>query len=140
MQVGIAVAFRYAVQIFTTIKDTEIKNVTFRSLNLARTEKGINARAVLENLGNVYLRPKVWFELRDTEGKTAYRKDYIEQTLLPESARDYIFKLDDLSVAPGRYLAMVIADYGAEKLIAAQQVLDIVSGKNSAQENKSGGG
>lgn len=139
MQVGISVAFRYAIQIYTTIEGTEIINVTFRSLDITQTEQGINITAVLENLGNVYLRPKVWFELRDTAGEVVYRQDYIEQTVLPESARDYTFELGDLSVAPGRYLAMVIADYGNPRLIAAQQVVDFTSGSSPAQEEGTDG-
>ncbi|MCX6646883.1 MAG: hypothetical protein NTY09_11120 [bacterium] len=139
MQVGISVAFRYALQIYTTIEGTEIRNVTFRSLDIAQAEQGLDITAILENLGNIYLRPEVWLELRDTAGEVVYRQDYIDQTLLPESARNYIFEVRDLSVAPGRYLAMVIADYGATTLIAAQQVLDLTSSNITAQDNVTGG-
>jgi hypothetical protein len=140
MQVGVSIAFRYAIQIYTTIQGTEIKDVTFKSLDIAQAEQGLDVTAVIENLGNVYLRPEVWLELRDTAGEVVYRQDYINQTLLPESARDYTFEVRDLSVEPGRYLAMVIADYGAANLIAAQQVLEITSGTSTSQENENAGG
>jgi hypothetical protein len=129
MRVGIRTAFRYAVQIFATIAGTEIRDATFDALDLGAAEGGFDVRATLENLGNVFMRPKVWLELRNTEGEVVFQQEHGEQTLLPESGRDYLFEVRNLSMAPGRYLVMVIADYGVPRLIAAQQTIDIAAGQ-----------
>jgi hypothetical protein len=141
MQVGIGISFRYAIQVYATIAGTEIRDVTYNSLNISQTDEGLDAIAVIENRGNIYMRPKVWLELRNTAGETVYRLDHVEQTLLPESARDYVFKVTGLSVGPGRYLAMIITDYGVPTLIAAQQMLDLrVSNSGGTEEGEGSGG
>jgi hypothetical protein len=125
LRVGITTVFRYAVQIYVTVEGTEVREVTFNSIDFAQDGNTITATAVVENLGNVYMRPQVWIELRDTMGDVVYSREHIRQTLLPESAREYAFELTDLDVDPGTYLAMIIADYGAPSLIAAQGRIEL---------------
>jgi len=129
MRVGILTVFRYAVQIYVTVVGTEVREVTFDSINFEQAQDGIDVTAVIENLGNIYMRPKVWLELRDTSGNVVYSQEHIRQTLLPESLRDYKFEIRELSIEPGVYLAIVIADYDSPTLIAAQGRIEITPGQ-----------
>lgn len=118
--IGIKTIFRYAIGIYTTIEGTEILEATFTSLNLEQAEGGFDAIAVLENSGNIYMRPEVWLELTDTTGEVVYEQEHLEITVLPESARDYVFELRNLTIESGEYMVMIYADYGVPTLIAAQ--------------------
>jgi hypothetical protein len=120
MQVGINTIFRYAVKIFATFEGTEIRDGSFTNLQIVQLETGYRISALFENPGNVYMRPEVWLEIRDTDGVVIYQEQYVQQTVLPESSREYAFDLNDLSLAPGTYLLMVIADFGGPNLVAAQ--------------------
>jgi len=118
--VGIKTIFRYGIQVYATIEGTERREATFTSLNIDQAEGGFNAVAIFENKGNIYLRPKVWIELRDAAGEVVYTQEHKERIVLPESARDFTFELKGLPIESGEYLLMILADYGAPKLIAAQ--------------------
>ncbi len=125
MQVGITTVFRYAIQIYATIRGTEVRDVTFTTLSFEQNEGGLDVTAVAENLGNIFTRPEVWLEIINTSGDVVYEQEHIRQTLLPESARDYIFQLRQLPVETGTYLVRVMADYGVPTLIACQGRIEI---------------
>jgi hypothetical protein len=118
--IGLRTIFRYAIQIYATIEGTEVRDATFTALTMDPALGGFDATAVFENRGNTFLRPKVWLELRDVTGETVYTLEHEELTVLPESARDFVFELRDLPIQSGEYLVMIIADYGVPTLIAAQ--------------------
>ncbi len=120
MAIGITTLFRYAVQVIATIEDTEIREASFISLKMEPAEGGFNAIAVFENMGNIYIKPKVWLDLLDTAGEVVYKQEHSERTVLPESARDFVFELRDLQIESGEYMVMIYADYGVPTLIAAQ--------------------
>ena len=134
MNVGISTVFRYAVQIFATIEGTELREATFSSMEFRQMEGGFDVVALMENLGNIHMRPEVWLEIHNTEGRLVWEQEHIRQTILPESTREYIFELRELPLESGTYLVMVIANYGVPQLIAAQGRIDI-----SAEESVQGG-
>jgi len=134
MGIGIRTVFRYALQIFATIEGTEIRDATFTTMSMDPAQGGFNATAVFENRGNIYLRPKVWLELRDVTGETVYTQEHGGQTVLPESARDFVFELRDLPIESGEYLVMIIADYGMPTLIAAQGRINLTITPPSEEE------
>ncbi len=125
MHVGITTIFRYAVKIFATFQYTEVLDASFTDLLIEQVEGGFDVTAAFENKGNVYMRPQTWLEIHDSTGEVIYRQDYVRQTVLPESSRNYVFGLRDLSLGPGTYLVMVISDYGAPKLVAAQGTMEL---------------
>jgi len=118
--IGIRTVFRYAIQLYITIEGTEILEAAFTSMNMEPSDRGFKATAIVENRGNAIIKPEVWLELTDESGETVYNQDFGEQTVLPESARDFVFELRDLPIESGEYLVTVYADYGAPRLIAAQ--------------------
>ncbi len=119
-QVGILTIFRYAVKIYATFEGTEIRDASFLDLLIDQVEGGFDINAAFENSGNIFMRPEVWLEIRDTAGDVVYQQTHIRQTVLPESTREYVFELRDLSLEPGTYLVMVIADYDGPSLVGAQ--------------------
>lgn len=120
MQVGILTIFRYAVKIYATFEGTEIRDASFSDILIEQVEGGYDVNAAFETSSNIFMRPEVWLEIRDTAGEVVYQQTHIRQTVLPESTREYVFELRDLSLAPGTYLVMVIADYEGPSLIGAQ--------------------
>ena len=133
MNVGISTVFRYAVQIFATIEGTEVREATFNAMEFRQMEGGFDVVAVMENTGNIFMRPEVWLEIHNTEGRLVWEQEHVRQTILPESAREYVFELRELPLESGTYLVMVIANYGVPQLIAAQGRIDI-----SAEESVQG--
>ena len=135
MQVGITTVFRYAIQIYATIEGTDIREITFTELTFEQLEGGFEVTAVIENLGNIFIRPEVRLEMIDTSGEVVYEQEHIRQTLLPESARDYLFQLRELPVDPGTYLVRVMADYGVPILIVCQGRIEIVVEETTSGES-----
>ncbi len=132
--VGILTAFRYAVQIYATIENSAVRDATFTSIDFQAVDEGFEVIAVLENKGNIFLRPEVRLELRDAYGNSVFEQEHVRQTILPESSREYVFQLTNLPVEPGPYLVMVVADYGVPTLIAAQGRVIIESSKADQAE------
>ncbi len=118
--IGITTIWRYAIQIFSTIEGTEIREATFTSFSMEQAEGGFDAVAVLENRGNIYMKPDVWLEMTDIAGEVVYGQEHKERTVLPASAREFEFELRDLPIESGEYMIMIYADYGVPTLIAAQ--------------------
>ena len=123
--VAIRAIVRYGLRLLLTVPGTEIREARFISSEAGLTEKGVEISALLRNNGNIYLRPHVWLELRDLSGMTVYSAEHRELTVLPKSKRDFTFELRELNLPPGRYTALIIADYDAPNLIAAQAEIEI---------------
>lgn len=123
---GIKIILRHGIKVYVTIPGTEQKQAKFTTARTFVPETGgLDFIATLENLGNTYLRPEVWLEIRDIGGITLYTESHRTITLLPEVERDYKFELRDLNIPPGRYIALIIADYGAQSLVAAQAEIEV---------------
>jgi len=119
-RIGIRTVFRYAVQVYATVAGSENREATFTAMTMEPIENGFKAVATMQNNGNIYMRPKVWLEMKDITGEVVYTHEHEEQTVLPGTARDFVFELKSLPIESGEYLVMVIADYGLPTLIAAQ--------------------
>ncbi len=123
--VGITSIFRFGIKAYVTIPGTEIRQATFPGAKVSPVKGGFDMTATLENQGNIYLKPYVWLELRDQTGITVYSEAHLLKTVLPKSKRDYTFELRKLNLPPGRYTALIIADYDAPNLIAAQAEIEV---------------
>jgi len=124
--IGLNIVVRHGVKVYVTIPDTGEKKAEFVAAWTEQPpEGGLDFIATFENQGNTYLRPKVWLELRDLSGATAYSEEYRTLSILPGIRRDYKFELRELNIPPGRYIALIIADYGATNLIAAQAEIGV---------------
>jgi len=115
--VAIKTVFRYAVRVFATIEGTEQREAKFSAIRIEQAEGGFDAIATFENLGNIWLKPKMWLEFRDTEGEVVFAQEHYEMTVLPESTLPFKFELRGVPLPPGEYLLMVIADYGTLKMV-----------------------
>jgi hypothetical protein len=124
-QMAIRTLLRYGVQVFVTIPGTEIRGAVFTGTGLAPVEGGFDLSATIENRGNIHLRPTTWLELRSAAGDTVYSAEHMRLTVLPGCTREYKFELRHLTLPPGKYYALVIADYGAPTLVAAQAELEV---------------
>lgn len=124
-QMAIRTLLRYGVQVYVTIPGTEIRDAVFTGTGLVQVEGGFDLSATIENRGNIHLRPTTWLELRNTEGETVYSAEHMRLTVLPGCTREYLFELRNLTLHPGKYFALVIADYGAPTLVAAQAELEV---------------
>lgn len=123
---GLKIVLRHGIKIYVTIPGTEDKKAKFTTAKTMASEGGGMAFvATLENHGNTYIRPEAWIEIHDWNGNIVYTDDHRTITILPEMERDYTFELGDMGIQPGRYVALIIADYGAVSLVAAQAEIEI---------------
>ena len=123
--IGIRLLMRFAIIIYVTIEDTEIRMASFESSKIGFTEGKLSMTGTVANQGNTYLRPVTWLELRDSSGATVYTEEHVPFTVLPGLKREVSFELRELNLPQGRYTALIIADYDAPNLIAAQAEIEI---------------
>lgn len=121
---GINMLFRFATFISVTIAGTATSGLEFTALNVAPQGAWFDVQAELRNAGNSVGRPRCWCELRDTAGELRYAGEAGATYVLPESGRLVKYEIRE-PLPEGEYLLMVIADYGAPKLVAAQGRLRI---------------
>jgi hypothetical protein len=125
-EVGIRIVFRFAVMIVVTIKGSEPPAAKFTSITINDVNGLPQVVAEVENSSTTLAKPKYWLQLKDTAGTTVYQSlEKTEFTLLPESKRLVKASLTDKPLDPGQYLLLIIADYGAPKLIGAQAKLSV---------------
>jgi hypothetical protein len=127
MHVGIRTIFRYAVKIYATVDGTEICEGSFTDLLINMVNGSFEIKAIFNNSGNIYYRPEVWLEIHNSAGALVYQQDHIQQTVLPESTREYVFEVTDADLTPGDYLVIVLADYGGPTIVAAQATMRLLS-------------
>ncbi len=116
---GISMLFRFATFISVTLTGTERTALSFTKLDVEQDGPWFNVAATLNNTGNIVARPSSWLELRDQNGQAVYTSERNPRFVLPESSRLVLFEVRE-PLPAGTYLALVVADYGALKLIGAQ--------------------
>lgn len=123
---GVNIVLRHGIKIYTTFPDTDKRKAEFVEAETVSLENGgLDFVATFQNQGNTYLRPFVWLELRDESGETILKMDHHRQTVLPGIKRKYKFSLHELDIEAGKYTALIIADYNAPLLIAAQAEIEV---------------
>jgi len=122
---GLRILMRFAVVVYVTIADTGIRKAGFVSTQVRSAKGALTVSATLANDGNTYLRPNTWLELRDQTGATVYSLEHAPYTVLPGLKREVTFEVKNLNIPAGGYTALVIADYDAPSLIAAQAEIEV---------------
>jgi hypothetical protein len=129
MQIGIRTVLRFNVRVIVTIPGTAHPAGKFAAAEIKREEheakdggkiSSMIAKATFTNEDIAFVRPVAYLDIRDTTGKSVYKSEPMERTLLSESSLDFNFDISDLVLDPGEYMALIIANYGAPKLAGAQ--------------------
>lgn len=114
---------RHAVQVITEIGDTGTAAIEFKN---ARVLSGNGERLFtvdVENTGERWLRPKVWLELHDPQGRSAGRLEGQRRRIFPATSVRY--RIDLSGVRPGKYLALLVADAGRNDFFGTRLELNI---------------
>ncbi len=118
-ELGVRQIYRYAIQIATHVRVTEEYEISFAGVDL---EPGITGgqllRVGVENDGNILVRPRVWIELFNGEGKNLGKRDSEAARIYPETSVSYRFDLSDLD--SGDYEVLVVVDAGDDNLFGGQ--------------------
>lgn len=75
------------------------------------------------NTGTAHLRVRSSLEIRNEATQIVARLEGPEAYITPEAFRDILIRLPDL--ARGRYVAVILLDYGAEEITAAQVEFEV---------------
>lgn len=121
--IAIESVVRYAIQMITHMGDSGTRMLKFLNSKLVKEEEQTNLQIDIENTGERMLRPQVWVELFNADGKSAGKYEGRQRRIYPgTSIRDEI----DLSkVAAGQYKALVVADCGGDDIFGIQYTLKI---------------
>lgn len=121
--VSIRTAIRYAVQIISNVKAKKKPDLTFRGLQLAKQEGTSMLDVMVENTGNILLKPEMSLELFNSEGESvAIIKSEKRKTLPGTSIR---MKLILEGVKPGTYTGVLVADCGDESIFGTNVSFEI---------------
>lgn len=114
---------RHAIQVITEIGETGRGELSFGNARLLN-EKGKRWFTVdMQNTGERWLRTNVWLELHDAQGRMAGKFSGRRLRTFPTtSVRN---RIDLSTVAPGKYLALLVADAGRNDLFGTRIELDI---------------
>lgn len=114
---------RHAIQVITEIGETGRGELSFGNAKLF-DEQGKRWFTVdMQNTGERWLRTNVWLELHDAQGRMAGRFSGRRLRTFPTtSVRN---RIDLSNVAPGKYLALLVADAGRNDLFGTRIELDI---------------
>jgi hypothetical protein len=123
IRVGITHVMRYGVQIVTHIGDTgEVKlKVLDKSCLLVDGKPFL--RVDIENTGERWLRPAVWADVFDLEGKGLGRFEGREKRIFPGMSVRQEIALTDIPA--GKYKALIVIDNGDENLFGARLNFEI---------------
>jgi hypothetical protein len=114
---------RHAIQVITEIGETGRGELSFGNAHLL-DEAGKRWFSVdMQNTGERWLRTNVWLELHDAQGRLAGR--FSGRRLRTFPATSVRNRIDLSTVAPGKYLALLVADAGRNDLFGTRIELEI---------------
>lgn len=119
---GFQVVVGYAIKVLQTDPATERKEGRITNIEIISTDP-LQIKIVFENTGNAHLRTKGYLEIRDEKGEPVRRLEVPEFPTLPGEVRE--LKLEAEKLPPGRYLALVVLDFGGDYLIAKQRPFEV---------------
>jgi hypothetical protein len=125
---GIVLAGRVGGGIFISVRGESKKKGMISRLEVT-WEDGLSGRIVFVNEGSVRLQPAGRLEIKDAKGKTVEKVLLEETTVLPGSEREIYFQAE-INLSPGHYVVLAILDYGGEKLVGAQAVIEVNEQEN----------
>lgn len=120
---AIRVVMRYGIQMITNIGDTGTRKLKFIKPELIKEGDYKFFRIDIENIGERWLRPKVWVELYTIEGVSCGTYNGTQSRIYPNTSTR--FKIDISDVKSGIYKALFVADCGEENLFGANYTLEI---------------
>ena len=109
---------RYGIQIVTHLGDGGTGELVFKNPQL-RNENGERLFTVdVENIGQRWLRPQLWLELAEANGRPVGRLNAQAQRIYPATSVRYRIGLGALPA--GRYHALIVADGGSDELFGTR--------------------
>lgn len=85
---------------------------------------GVSGKLLFLNEGDCILEPAGHLEIKDLQNKTVSKINIPPVKVFPESKRIIEIR-DELILKPGKYIALVILDYGGTKLAGYQKVFEV---------------
>lgn len=125
--VGIQVQTRYGIKVYNTVPGTARPAGAIERLTVKQLSEGTPPTPSLEfvNTGNVKVTPKGWFEVRNSQGRTIWRAEFEGRTVLPGGRMIIERPYDGAPLAAGQYLVLGVVDYGGERLLGGQVIMNI---------------
>jgi hypothetical protein len=120
-KVGITQIMRYAVQMITHIGDSGQRQLKFLETKLLRENEKRFLQVDIENVGQRWLRPFLWAELYDQNGRYIGRFEGKQKRIYPGTSVRYV--VDLTGVPEGAYKALVVADSGGDYIFGANYTL-----------------
>lgn len=130
---GVSVEVRSAVKLYVApvaerldvrIEAVDIGRHVPRHTEPASDTLSSDAIAMLRNVGNTQVRAKLRVEYRNTADSVVARHLDNDVPLLPGATRQWRARVPML--APGRYIVLIVVDYGGPELVAGQIDLELV--------------
>jgi P pilus assembly chaperone PapD len=142
---GVTFAGRLGVIIYATIAGTEVRAGKILDLKILKDkEDKYNFTVTFENAGNIHLRPKGTWEIKNEAGKKVKKGEIGEFLVLPKAQHTQEVPLDMVQptaeasktppaeapppptlLPPGKYTLAVEADYGAKELVGGDLMFEV---------------
>ncbi len=119
---GFQVVVGYAIKVLQTDPTTARKEARITGLEVTSLDP-LRIMITFANTGNAHLRTKGYLEVRDERGETVRQVEVEEFPTLPGEVRELVVEMEKLP--PGRYLALVVLDFGGDYLIAKQRSFEV---------------
>jgi hypothetical protein len=114
---------RYAIQMVTHISDSGSRALAFSDPQLVKTKGQRLFNLDVENTGERWLRPQLWLELFDRNGRPVGKFGGAQKRIYPATSVRYQTDLSEVPI--GRYRMLIVADGGGNDLFGSQIELNI---------------
>jgi len=133
VRVGVRQVVRYGIQMVTHIGDTGSPKPRFIGTKLlAKKEGGRVLQVDLGNEGDRWMKPLLWVELFNEEGRSLGKFQGGQLRIFPGTSVRYQVDLSD--VPEGQYKALVVGDAGGDNVFGARYSLKIQAQKQKSAE------
>jgi hypothetical protein len=114
IKVGLQTVMRYGIQMVTHMGETGTSAMKFLDQKLIDEGGKVTLQVDVENMGERWLRPALWAELYDEEGKHLGKFEGGRTRIFPGTSVRFKLALGD--IPQGRYKALVVSDCGGDNV------------------------
>lgn len=121
--ISIKTVMRYGIQLVTDIGSSGKRQLQFLEHRVVKDKGKTVLQIDLENTGETWLRPQVWAEIYDEQGKSLGNFSGGQMRTYPNTSLR--FTIDLSTLAGGKYRALIVADCSGDDLFGMEKMISI---------------
>lgn len=125
-QTTLTIGVRIGTIVLVEVAGTSVYEAKLAALAVVKKDNHYQIEYIIQNSGNILIRPFGTAQILDAQGKVAAKMDVNsnKEGIFPQTSRKFTVDCKE-SLRKGRYVVRLLLDYGGETLLGAETSFDV---------------